>query len=117
MTKKLIARITKKDLDVQTFRSGGPGGQHQNKKDTGVRIIHRESGARGESREHRSQLQNRRAALERLTRTVEFKLWIARMAAHQITGKTLEERVDELMQPHNLRIEGVGPDGKWVEIE
>ena len=63
--------VTLADCEVQTFRSGGKGGQNQNKRDTGVRIIHHPSGARGESREERSQLQNKRAAF-------------ARMAAHPL---------------------------------
>ena len=30
--------------DVQTFRSGGKGGQHQNKTESGVRLVHRPTG-------------------------------------------------------------------------
>lgn len=65
--------VTLKDCDVQTFRAGGKGGQNQNKRDSGVRIIHRDSGARGEARDQRSQLQNKRAAFRRMTQTPEFK--------------------------------------------
>ena len=57
---ELLFSITKKDFEIQTFRSGGKGGQHQNKTDSGVRIIHRDSGARAESREERSQARNKR---------------------------------------------------------
>src|SRR5207247_3662186 len=32
------------DLDRQTFRSGGPGGQHQNKTESGERLIHKHAG-------------------------------------------------------------------------
>ena len=56
--RELLFRVTMKDCDRQTFRAGGKGGQNQNKRDTGVRIIHRASGAVGESREHRTQGQN-----------------------------------------------------------
>jgi len=66
--------LNKKDFEIQTFRSGGSGGQHQNKTNTGVRIIHKKSGAVGESREHKSQLQNKKAAFTRLTKTDKFKL-------------------------------------------
>lgn len=59
-------RITKKDFRVDTFRSGGKGGQHQNKTETGVRITHLESGLVGESRSHRSQDQNKTEAFKRL---------------------------------------------------
>lgn len=63
----LLFSVTLADCDVQTFRAGGKGGQNQNKRDTGVRIIHRASGARGEARDERSQLQNKRAAFKRMT--------------------------------------------------
>lgn len=49
--KELLFSLTKKDFRIETFRSGGKGGQHQNKTDSGVRIVHLESGAVGESRE------------------------------------------------------------------
>lgn len=58
--------VTVKDCEVQTFRCGGKGGQNQNKRDTGVRIIHHPSGARGEARDERSQLQNKRLAFKRM---------------------------------------------------
>jgi len=45
MPKEKLFSITKKDLEIQTFCSGGLGGQHQNKTASGVRIIHRASGA------------------------------------------------------------------------
>lgn len=70
--------ITIKDCEQQFFRSGGPGGQNQNKRETGVRIIHRPSGAIGESREERSQEQNRRNAFTRMAKTKEFRAWIDR---------------------------------------
>ena len=68
--------IKKSEYDVQSFRSGGPGGQHQNKSNTGIRIVHRASGARGEARERRSQLQNKRLAFRRLIDSPEFQLWV-----------------------------------------
>ncbi|MDT8339899.1 MAG: peptide chain release factor-like protein [Longimicrobiales bacterium] len=51
---------------VETFRAGGKGGQHQNTTDSGVRLVHRPTGMRAESRTERSQLMNRRRALARL---------------------------------------------------
>lgn len=66
MTRQLMFSVTVKDCEVQTFRSGGKGGQNQNKRDTGVRIIHHPSGARGEARDERSQLQNKRLAFKRM---------------------------------------------------
>ena len=53
---------------VDTFRSGGKGGQHQNKVESGVRLTHRPTGLVIVSRKHRSQHRNREDALERLRR-------------------------------------------------
>jgi peptide chain release factor 2 len=51
------------DLERQTFRSGGPGGQHQNKTESGVRYIHLPTGVAAESRTERSQHKNDANAL------------------------------------------------------
>jgi protein subunit release factor A len=48
------------------FVAGGPGGQHRNKTESGVRLVHRPTGVGVTATERRSQLQNRGAALERL---------------------------------------------------
>lgn len=50
-------QIDESKLEVQTFSAGGPGGQHQNKTQSGVRVIH-PSGVRAESRTERSQHKN-----------------------------------------------------------
>ncbi len=62
------------ECEVQTFRAGGPGGQHQNRTESGVRLIHRPTGLRVESRTERSQHRNRRIAVERLRRRLEERL-------------------------------------------
>ncbi len=51
------------ELIRQTFRSGGPGGQHQNKTESGVRYIHKPTGVAAESRTERSQHKNDANAL------------------------------------------------------
>lgn len=115
MSKQLVASVTKADLEIQTFRSGGPGGQHQNKTDSGVRIIHRESGSVGESRSDRSQHTNKRLAFKRMAETPKFRAWVAKKAAEHRGGQTLESKVDEMLKPENLCIEGFD-DGEWVAI-
>jgi len=52
--------------DVQTFRAGGPGGQHQNVTDSAVRLVHRPTGLTVTSRAQRSQYLNKSDALRRL---------------------------------------------------
>jgi len=56
---------------VETFRSGGPGGQHQNTTDSGVRLVHEPTGLRATARDERSQHRNRVLALGRLRRKLE----------------------------------------------
>lgn len=51
---------------VDTFRSGGKGGQHQNTTESGVRLTHRPTGVVVTARDERSQHRNRQIALERL---------------------------------------------------
>jgi peptide chain release factor 2 len=55
--------IRPEDLKRDTFRSGGPGGQHQNKTESGVRYTHLPSGIAAESRTERSQHKNDANAL------------------------------------------------------
>src|SRR5579871_3218418 len=55
--------IRPEDLKRDTFRSGGPGGQHQNKTESGVRYTHLPTGVAAESRSERSQHKNDANAL------------------------------------------------------
>jgi peptide chain release factor 2 len=54
------------DLEWQHFSTGGPGGQHQNKTQSGARCIHRPTGVRAESRVDKSQHKNKDNALKLL---------------------------------------------------
>lgn len=51
--------IRPEDVRVDTFCSGGPGGQHQNKTQSGVRLTHLPTGTVAESRSERSQHKNK----------------------------------------------------------
>jgi protein subunit release factor B len=117
MPRELLFSVSAKDFTVQAFCAGGPGGQHQNKTASGVRIIHKESGAVGESREHKSQHANKKAAFSRLVETAKWKLWHSQKVLTILSGKTIEQRVEEQMASANLKIEGKDPAGRWAEIE
>ena len=60
------AHIPENELEVTVARSGGPGGQNVNKRDTAVRMRHVPTGLSVHVTSERSQLQNREKALEML---------------------------------------------------
>ncbi len=85
--------------EVRRQRRSGPGGQHRNKVETAVVLVHRASGLRGEASERRSQDLNHKMALFRLRvklaihlRTDPFlledwtpsELWLKRVRGRQI---------------------------------
>lgn len=106
--------VTLADCEVQSFASGGPGGQNQNTCNTGIRITHRPSGAVGVARDERSQLLNKRAAFRRMTEHALFKLWVNRQVWHH--GESPEKQVEQQMQDKNLRVE-VREDRQWKVVD
>lgn len=113
--KELLVSVTKDDFELQTFRAGGKGGQGQNKRSTGVRLIHKASGARGEARDERSFDQNRKNAFLRLVETKEFKAWLKIETARKLGQLVeIEEQVKRAMDPKNIRVEIQDEKGRWV---
>ncbi|WP_020592682.1 peptide chain release factor H [Kiloniella laminariae] len=63
----LPQEIEPSDVKFETFRAGGPGGQHQNTTDSAVRAIHQPTGLTAIARDQRSQHRNKQLALQRLS--------------------------------------------------
>jgi len=51
---------------VRRYRQSGPGGQHRNRVETAIKLIHKPSGVTATATERRSQVDNQRVALHRL---------------------------------------------------
>ena len=60
-------KIKESDLKIESFHSGGPGGQNVNKVETGIRIIHLPTGITVTSTRERSQFMNKQDALKKLS--------------------------------------------------
>ncbi len=85
--------IMPKDLEVHYYVGSGNGGQKKQKTSSACRIVHKASGAEGKSQDSRKQGENRKLALERLSKSKEFQVWL-KIQMDIADGKVKYEEAD-----------------------
>lgn len=82
--KQPLFTVSIKDCRVDTFMSGGPGGQHKNATQSAVRITHTASGATGQGVDSRDQPKNKAAAFSKMVNSETFRKWLRVEVARRV---------------------------------
>lgn len=80
------------ECEEEFFIASGPGGQHRNKTESGVRLKHPPTGLLVTATERRSQPQNRGAALERLRAALEKLAFVPKARKPTKVSRGAKER-------------------------
>lgn len=86
---KISIEIRPEDLKIETYKSGGAGGQYVNKTESAIRITHMPTGLIAASQQERSQIQNRETAMT--------------MLRSQLVQREIEEREAKLAEVRGER--------------
>ena len=92
---ELESICTDGDIIFEKFHSGGKGGQHVNKVESGVRLIHKPTGITVTSTDERSQFMNKKIAMKKLQGILEGKEQDAR-----------DSQINAAWQEHNQIVRG-----------
>ncbi|MEP6888162.1 MAG: peptide chain release factor-like protein [Nitrospirales bacterium] len=93
-----------REVMVEAFRSGGPGGQHRNVTDSAVRLRHVPSGVRVTAADSRSQTRNKDIAFARLIeRLRELNRVRKPRVPTRATKSSVERRIHEKKQQQKVK--------------
>ncbi len=100
---------------MEYYKSGGPGGQHKNKRNMAVRVTHLATGLTAVGQEYRTQAQNKEIALERLATRIKEKYRRKKIRIATRQSRCAKERVLEWKKKRGakkrLRGERISDDG------
>ncbi len=91
--------IKSEDIELETFKASGPGGQHVNKSNTAVRLIHRPTNIVVTSQSERSQMQNRVIA----EKILKAKLYDMRIKEKEKEKEKREKSKKDIEWGHQIR--------------
>lgn len=91
--------IRSEDIELETFKSSGPGGQHVNKSNTAVRLIHKPTNIVVTCQSERSQMQNRLIA----ERILKAKLYQLKKEELEKEKQNIEKSKEDIEWGHQIR--------------